>query len=1343
MKTLFFLILFFIAVAASAAPVPDTDTIPPSLDSWKPWVLHGEEERLCPTSYNDGNVYRCSWPSILELDMAQAGGVFTQQWLVFVKGWAELPGGNEQLPRDVKVDGKIVPVVARDNSPCVRLAPGRHQVEGKFIWADMPEMIPVPPSSGLVGLSINGRKVPCPLLDTEGRLWLQKKEEGAAQEERVDVRVCRLLNDNIPFEVASNFRISVSGRAREIRLSGVILDGFIPLNIKSPIPARLGPNNELMLQARPGRWEVVISAYSQAPVNAINPVSLPFGEEVWAFQAQNHLRMVKVKGGAPIDPNRADTPAEWKNLPTYTIKSGDAMVFEEIRRGDAEPAPDQLNLNRTWWLDFDGGGLTIQDKVQGTMSRQWYLAMNPPAMLGRVSVDGKDQLITGQGKDNKPGVELRRGTLDLVSESRLDSSTRLISAVGWDHDFESVTGSLNLPPGWRLLTASGVDVMPGTWFARWTLLDLFLVLIISLSIYKLWDWRFGLLALAAVGLTYHEPESPRIVWLHLLAATALLRFLPEGWIKRLAAIWRIGSLVTLVVFAIPFMVNQVRWGIYPQLEPHWSGPVTPAEYKQDAVGVLSSSPIQEEATVPRKGKGMAKIMERDSSQGLQWEKGESYYRQQTQMVRDPNALIQTGPGLPSWRWRSYEMKWNGPVEASQEVRLWLLSPAVNLILALARFILLAGLVIKLMDIRGWKLPEPVPAVTAAILCVLFIPSLAAGEIKDSSYPPDGILQQLKERLLEKPDCLPFCASSPNMEITLDSGGLRILFDVHASIETAVPLPGSLKLWRPEEVFMDSKPAAGLLREKDGSMWALISEGIHTITLFSEMPVGNTIEIPLPLKPGRVTVMAAGFDVQGTGPDGKVEDVIKLTRLIKTEEQDQAWPERMIPAFLKVERILSLGLTWQTSTTVTRVTQKGTPAVVQVPLLAGESVTTAGIGVEDGNVQVNMGPDVTQVSWSSTIKTQDVIELKAPEQAPWTETWILDASPIWHCEFEGIPVVHHQDSLGQWRPRWQPWPGESVKIRITRPKSIPGQSVTIDKAGLVLTPGERSSRANLSLSMRSSQGGQHKIVLPEGARLQMVRVSGKTLPVREEGREIMVPLKPGTQTVDVEWRESVASSALTRGPHVAIGEQAVNADVTFEMPQNRWILFTTGPRLGPAVLFWSYLLIIIVVASALGRVSWTPLTTRHWLLLGLGLTQTHPLVALMIVGWFLALGTRQRYRFPEGFLRFNLSQILLIVWTIAAMVGLYTAIEKGLLGIPDMQIAGNGSYDFWLHWTQDRIGPFMPEPSVVAVPMYIYRALMLLWALWLAYCLLKWLKWGYKCFCEGGLWRKIEFRKAKI
>ena len=81
----------------------------------------------------------------------------------------------------------------------------------------------------------------------------------------------------------------------------------------------------------------------------------------------------------------------------------------------------------------------------------------------------------------------------------------------------------------------------------------------------------------------------------------------------------------------------------------------------------------------------------------------------------------------------------------------------------------------------------------------------------------------------------------------------------------------------------------------------------------------------------------------------------------------------------------------------------------------------------------------------------------------------------------------------------------------------------------------------------------------------------------------LPLVPGAQGVVLSWRELRGISTSWRASLVDLGTPAVNLEVAVQPPQDRWILLVTGPRLGPAVLFWSMLLIMILVALALGRV----------------------------------------------------------------------------------------------------------------------------------------------------------------
>ena len=123
-----------------------------------------------------------------------------------------------------------------------------------------------------------------------------------------------------------------------------------------------------------------------------------------------------------------------------------------------------------------------------------------------------------------------------------------------------------LPPGWRLFALFGADWVAGDWLSAWTLLDLFLLLIFSLAVFKLWGLRAGLVALLAFGLAYQEPWAPRLVWFFLLIPLALLRVVPSGIMRKLLDGWRWLATVALLLWLIPFIATQLQGVLYPQLE---------------------------------------------------------------------------------------------------------------------------------------------------------------------------------------------------------------------------------------------------------------------------------------------------------------------------------------------------------------------------------------------------------------------------------------------------------------------------------------------------------------------------------------------------------------------------------------------------------------------------------------------------------------------------------------------------------------------------------------------------------------------------------------------------------
>ena len=130
--------------------------------------------------------------------------------------------------------------------------------------------------------------------------------------------------------------------------------------------------------------------------------------------------------------------------------------------------------------------------------------------LEGVAVDGTERFITKRDESKKAGIEIRRGILNLTADSSYQENISTLPATGWDQDFHQVQGSLHLPPGWKLINASGIDNIPQTWIKRWTLLDFFIVLIFTIAVAKLFSKRLAGIAFITLVLIYHEPECSAI-----------------------------------------------------------------------------------------------------------------------------------------------------------------------------------------------------------------------------------------------------------------------------------------------------------------------------------------------------------------------------------------------------------------------------------------------------------------------------------------------------------------------------------------------------------------------------------------------------------------------------------------------------------------------------------------------------------------------------------------------------------------------------------------------------------------------------------------------------------------
>jgi len=501
-------------------------------------------------------------------------------------------------------------------------------------------------------------------------------------------------------------------------------------------------------------------------------------------------------------------------------------------------------------------------------------------------------------------------------------------------------------------------------------------------------------------------------------------------------------------------------------------------------------------------------------------------------------------------------------------------------------------------------------------------------------------------------------------------------------------------------------------------------------------VGLTLAFGQP--PRSLTVDAPEWEVEGLRTDGQASETIQLRRRITTVD-GTGGEERQLPTWLVIHRRLEIGVRWTIRSTVERVTPIGAAVVVRIPLLDGESVTESQVLIEDGDVVVSLGRDDTTADWTSVLEPREVVALTAREGVRWNEEWILACSPIWRCETEGLDPVRHQTE-GRWEPMFRPWPGDELSLRMSRPQAAEGRSTTIDRATLSLSPGVRMLRADLTATIRASSGGVHVLTLPEAAELQSLTIDGETRPVQRDGRTLRLTLTPGSQNVQLIWQEPTGISAVFTAPEVELGDEAVNARVKIEIPDDRWLLWASGPAWGVAVLFWPYLLLVIAIAFILGRTRKTPLGFAEWAMLGLGLTQIYAWAALIVVLWFFAMEHRKTRPDLHAAV-FDIRQLALVGYTLVALVCLYAAVHVGLLMRPEMQIVSMDGSASHLTWYTDRIDGTLPRPWAVSLPMWTWRVLMLLWAMWLAFRLIRWAKWGWGCFSEGGLWKNPPRKPA--
>ncbi len=1365
----FIVLIWLVANAAIAAPRLDVSNLPGDLKGWHTWVLYGNEERLCSVRHDasGGNAKaqpgrtatvaagdtQCRWAGVLDLRLNEHEATFSQTYTMQAGGWISVPGDKRHWPDLLSVNGRGIALIDRHGVPSIYLEAGEHRLQGRISWQTFPDSIQIPPATGLLRLGGSKGRDLVVDRDSNGRLrWAgqHSRASEAAIADSLQVRVFRRLTDDAPMRLDTLIQLDVTGADREMVLGPALPAFFAPVALKSQLPVRLEPDGLLRVQLRAGRWEVQLSGrLTQATEHFATAGVDPWPEqELWAFEAMPRLRSVTLSGASQVDVSQTLLPTQWREFPTYLVTTEQPLTITETLRGQGEPEANRLHLTRDIWPRPEGRLLIAKDTIEGQLNRDWRLDVESGVQLGNVSVQGQDQLITKHPATGASGVEVRVPHLGMnaVSSFHYERHGLFIDfpVTGWQNEFDSARIKLHLPPGWKAIAVDGADEAYGTWVQQWTIWDVFLVLFVVAALYKSLGAIWSLMGLIGLVLTYHEPSFSVWLWLNLCAVTGLSLVAKGERVRSWVATYRNLSVLLIAAALLQFSVQQVRAALHPQLDPLvLHSPVMDGQFMMNVFEPQAHYEAEYDAAPP---------VQEESGRSLSSMAMKSFEQANRLVPKAPSPggkmvskitpqPVQTGPGVPTWRWLSLDLSWQ-TAQPQQRVRVMLLSPGETSLLRLVAVLLLAILFGGFMLRFSRQLRNPRSLASTASLGLIgplaiqmvLLAGTTVAPPAQAAIPDAAMLEVLEQRLLAPPDCLPECAGVHRADITLNGSGFRLEMEVSALADVWLPLPQLTGSDGLERVTLDGSGNPGTFRGSDGALYLRLAPGVGQVVL--EYPVATRFEfeLKLPMTLHNLKLRLDDWSVQGL-VDGRVPgDALRFSRQQQqAERQVLRVNEGDFPAFTKIIRTLSLDLEWMVTTEVVRIAPQNSSINVQIPLLEGESVITPGIKVEKQKALIAIAPGQSSVQWVSRLAETSRLAMMAPVDAPWYEVWRVETGPLWQARGEGLPALraeHRARHIQEWQPR----PGESLVLEVARPLALEGQTVTIDSVATTYSIGKQRTDGAMTVQLRSSLGERFGFAVPRQVQVRTLTLNGQTMPYQEANAAVDVPLKVGHNRLELTWSETVDPGDFRWRSSAFAFNQAVN-NLTYEVEPagDRWLLYTSGPTLGPAVLYWGMLPVLVLLALFLGWHKGNSLNVFSWFMLGVGLSLTYLWGMLAAIVVFYVLEHRKNTPPRGGKWKFRFTQTGLLLLSIICFATVLAGIPAGLLGEPEMHVQGNNSSAHLLKWYLDWSAGDVPQVQVGSVSLWAYRALMLLWSLWLALAFVRWLVWAWGALCQGGFW----------
>ena len=632
-----------------------------------------------------------------------------------------------------------------------------------------------------------------------------------------------------------------------------------------------------------------------------------------------------------------------------------------------------------------------------------------------------------------------------------------------------------------------------------------------------------------------------------------------------------------------------------------------------------------------------------------------------------------------------------------------------------------------------------------------------------AMPSSDLLREINARIIPAADCdKNSCVSLEKINvIKKDKDNFTIEWQWNARKAVAVPLPWSEEAMKFSSMDLNGKPYYGAMKSPEGQYLVALPSGPSLLKLNFNL-IKSEIILPLNQIPGFYSDTAfARFSLQNNTLFLKLradEQVVGKNKETEKQAKERVEFSPITLPLVQIEREFLLTRDgWVVSNKIFLQGESSRPVIIDLPLLANEVVTETGFKIEgEKEPHLSLNLSVGEViTWTSRIKENGLLKLEA--KGNFIQSWWVANDGFFSLKTNGLPVSSRKTQGLLWEG-YHPGLGEKLEIKSELLSYEKGLNKAIFSSDVKVGVNESGQHMLWVARLLTTVGGPAVIVMPEGYTYDSLTLNEKMVVPQISGQKIAAEFLAGENKLTLKLKNvnSPWFSNLT-APYF---EGVTNANEKVEWGGNllddnnnnftvidhradRWVLALGGGQSHPSIWWWAVVISFAILSLFIKFIPFIPLKVRDWLFLSLGLSTIAWTGIVWVIVWFVGMGARKNWAANSSsdwtLSKWNkLLQVCLLLLTLFFIWTIVLAAYGGLMHATDLLVSG-GLYSINWYSPESGVGG---TPWVFSTPLWFYRLLMGVWAFWLAWKMLDWLKWGWGCYSQGGYWPPAVKKEKK-